>query len=50
MNEYKNSNNYTRHIQPIAQQENKLSFKQRVAQFLQKRVLFINLSFVEKIE
>ncbi len=42
-------NSYTEYLQPISQQnENKLSLKQRVAQFLQKNNLFMNLSFVDK--
>lgn len=44
-----NSNSYSEHLQPISQQnKNKLSLKQRVAQFLQKNNLFMNLSFVDK--
>ena len=43
-----NPNSYAEHLQPISQQnQNKLSLKQRVAQFLQKNKLFMNLSFVE---
>lgn len=42
-------NSYAEHLQPISQQnENKLTLKQRVAQFLQKNNIFMNLSFVEK--
>lgn len=41
--------NEAEHLQPISQQnENKLSLKQRIAQFLQKNNLFMNMSFVEK--
>lgn len=37
------------HLQPISNQnENKLSLKQKIALFLQKNNLFINLSFVDK--
>lgn len=42
-------NSYAEYLQPISQQnENKLSLKQKVAQFLQKNNLFMNLSFVDK--
>lgn len=42
-------NSYAEHLQPISQQnEDKLSLKQRVAQFLQKNNIFMNLSFIEK--
>ena len=37
---------YTEQLRPI-ENENKLSLKQRVAQFLQRNNLFMNLSFVE---
>ena len=41
-------NSYLEHLQPISEQkQNKLSLKQRVAQFLQKNHIFMNLSFVE---
>lgn len=44
-----NPSSYAEHLQPISQQnENKLSLKQRIAQFLQKNNLFMNMSFVEK--
>ena len=44
-----NPNSYSEHLQFISQQnENKLSLKQRVAQFLQKNNLFMNLSFIEE--
>lgn len=44
-----NSNSYSEHLQPISQQnQNKLSLKQRVAQFLQKHNLFMNMTFVDK--
>ena len=40
---------YAGHLQPISQQnDNKLSLKQKIAQFLQKNNLFMNMSFVEK--
>lgn len=40
---------YEEQLRPMGNQnENKLSFKQRVAQFLQKNNLFMNLSFVDK--
>ena len=42
-------NSYAEYLQPISQQnENKLSLKQRVAQFLQRNNLFMNLSFIDK--
>lgn len=42
-------NSYAEHLQPISQQnEKRLSLKQRIAQFLQKNNLFMNMSFVEK--
>ena len=45
MNQSKNK----AYLQPISQQnENKLSLKQRVAQFLQRNNLFMNLSFIDK--
>lgn len=43
-----NPNSYSEHLKPISQDGNKLSLKQRVAHFLQKNNLFMNLSFVEK--
>lgn len=44
-----NPSSYAKHLQPISQQnENKLSIKQRVAQFLQKNNLFMNMDFVNK--
>ena len=44
-----NPSSYAERLQPISQQnENKLSLKQRIAQFLQKNNLFMNMSFVEK--
>lgn len=44
-----NPNSYLEHLRPIAQQNNnKLTLRQRVAQFLQKNNLFMNMSFVEK--
>ena len=44
-----NPSSYAEHLQPISQQnENKLSLKQRIAQFLQKNNLFMNMTFVEK--
>lgn len=44
-----NPSSYAEHLQPISQQnENKLSIKQRVAQFLQKHNLFMNMDFVDK--
>ena len=44
-----NPSSYAEHLQPISQQnDNKLSLKQRIAQFLQKNNLFMNMSFVEK--
>lgn len=44
-----NPSSYAKHLQPISQQnENKLSIKQRVAQFLQKNNLFMNIDFVNK--
>lgn len=43
------SSTYSEHLQPISQQnENELSIKQKVAQFLQKHNLFMNMSFVDK--
>ena len=43
-----NSNSYSQHLQPIAQRvDNKLTLKQKIAQFLQKNNLFMNMSFVE---
>jgi hypothetical protein len=42
-------NSYSEHLQLISQQNgDKLSIKQRVAQFLQKHNLFMNMSFVDK--
>lgn len=42
-------NSYAEHLQPVSQQnEDKLSLKQRVAQFLQRNNIFMNLSFIEK--
>lgn len=44
-----NPRSYAEHLQPISQQnENKLSIKQKIAQFLQKNDLFMNMSFVER--
>lgn len=44
-----NPSSYAEHLQPISQQNgDKLSIKQRVAQFLQKNNLFMNMSFVDK--
>ena len=43
-----NSNSYSEHLQPISQQnENKLSLKQKIAQFMQKNNILMNLPFVE---
>lgn len=43
-----NPNSYLQHLQPVAQREDdKLTLKQRIAQFLQKNNLFMNMSFVE---
>lgn len=43
-----NPNSYSQHLQPVAQRnDNKLTLKQRIAQFLQKNNLFMNMSFVE---
>ena len=43
-----NPNSYAEHLQPVSQQnENKLTLRQRIAQFLQKNGIFMNLSFVE---
>lgn len=44
-----NPSSYAEHLKPISQQnENRLSLKQRIAQFLQKNNLFMNMSFIEK--
>lgn len=44
-----NPSSYAEHLQPISQQNgDKLSIKQRVAQFLQKHNLFMNMDFVDK--
>ena len=44
-----NSNSYSEHLQPIFQQNtNQLSLKQRIAQFLQKNDMLMNIPFVEK--
>lgn len=43
-----NSNSYSEHLQPISQQnDNKLSLKQKIAQFMQKNNILMNLPFVE---
>lgn len=43
------ANRYAEQIQPISQQsENKLSIRQRIAQFLQKNDMLMNIPFVEK--